>query len=143
VSQVHMIVGIAVLASNAIAAAWGGVSWVRGFPSHPFWWLLRVAQASVVVQVVIGLLLLARGTSAPDGLHVAYGVSLLAITVIAEGTRLGAAQRLIEEVPDLDRLDRDEQIALARRVSLAEMGVMTVGVLLVLTLSLRAYQTGG
>ena len=46
-------------------------------------------------------------------------------------------------MPDLDALDRDEQIALARRVSLAEMGVMTVGVLLVLTLSLRAYQTGG
>ena len=97
----------------------------------------------MVVQVVIGLLLLARGASAPDGLHVAYGVALLAVTVIAEGTRLGAAQRLIEEVPDLDALDRDEQIALARRVSLAEMGVMTVGVLLVLTLSLRAYQTGG
>ena len=81
----------------------------------------------MVVQVVIGLLLLARGASAPDGLHVAYGVALLAVTVIAEGTRLGAAQRLIEDVPDLDALDRDEQIALARRVSLAEMGVMTVG----------------
>ena len=142
-SQVHMIVGISVLASNAVAGAWGVGSWLRGIPSHTFWWMLRVAQITVVVQVTIGLLLLARGASAPDGLHVAYGVALLAVTVIAEGTRLGAAQRLIEDVPDLDALDRDEQIALARRVSLAEMGVMTVGVLLVLTLSLRAYQTGG
>jgi hypothetical protein len=36
-----------------------------------------------------------------------------------------------------------EQIAVARRVALGEMGVMTVGALLILTLSLRAYQTGG
>jgi hypothetical protein len=138
-----MIVGIAVLATNGVAGAWGAVSWVRGFPSPPFWWLLRVAQASVVVQVAIGLILLARGASAPDGLHVAYGIALLAVTLVSEGMRLGAAQRLLEDVPDLDALDRDEQVALARKVSLAEMGVMTVGVLLVLTLSLRAYQTGG
>lgn len=142
-SQVHMIVGIAVLASNAVAGAWGAVSWLRGFPSHPFWWMLRVAQATVVVEVALGLILVARGASAPDGLHMAYGVALLAVTVISEGTRLGAAQRLLEDVPDLEALDRNEQVALARRVSLAEMGVMTVGVLLVLTLSLRAYQTGG
>ena len=32
---------------------------------------------------------------------------------------------------------------MARRVALAEMGVMTVGALLILTLTLRAYQTGG
>ncbi len=138
-----MIVGIAVLASNAVAGAWGAASWLRGFPSHPFWWLLRVAQVTVAVQVALGLVLLARGSSAPDGLHVAYGVSLLAVTVISEGTRLGAAQRILEDVPDLDALDRGQQVALAKRVSLAEMGVMTIGVLLVLTLSLRAYQTGG
>lgn len=142
-SQLHMIVGIAVLTSNAVAGAWGAVSWLRGFPSHPFWWLLRVAQATVVFEVALGLILVARGASAPDGLHMAYGVALLAVTVISEGTRLGAAQRLLEDVPDLEALDRKEQIALARKVSLAEMGVMTVGVLLVLTLSLRAYQTGG
>ena len=34
-------------------------------------------------------------------------------------------------------------MALARRVALAEMGVMTIGALLILTLALRAYQTGG
>jgi len=39
--------------------------------------------------------------------------------------------------------DRPAQVALARRVALGEMGVMTVGALLILTLALRAYQTGG
>ena len=138
-----MIVGIAVLASNAVAGAWGVGSWLRGVPSATFWWLLRVAQVTVVVQVIIGVLLLARGASAPDGLHTAYGIALLVVAMVSEGTRLGAAQRILEEVPDLDALDRSEQIALARRVSLAELGVMTIGVLLVVTLALRAYQTGG
>jgi hypothetical protein len=57
--------------------------------------------------------------------------------------RAAVAQRELEEVPDLEKLDRSEQMALARRVALGEMGVMTVGALLILTLALRAFQTGG
>jgi hypothetical protein len=134
-----------VLASNLIAAAWGAVGWVRkdAAASIVFWPLLRVAQALVVVQVVVGLLLLARGASAPDGLHVVYGVSPLLITLFSEGMRAGAAQKELEDVDDVDALERSEQIALARRVALGEMGVMTIGALLILTLALRAYQTGG
>ena len=43
----------------------------------------------------------------------------------------------------MDALARSDQVALAKRVALGEMGVMTVGALLILTLSLRAFQTGG
>jgi hypothetical protein len=57
--------------------------------------------------------------------------------------RVGVAQRELEDVDDVEALDRGEQIAVARRVALGEMGVMTVGALLILTLALRAYQTGG
>ena len=138
-----MWVGIAVLATNAVAGAWGAVAWLRKRVSGPFWYFLRAAQATVAVQVAIGFLLLARGETEPDGLHVAYGISPLVITLVSEGMRLGAAQRELEDVEDVDSLGRSEQIALARRVALAEMGVMTIGVLLILTLSLRAYQTGG
>jgi hypothetical protein len=134
-----------VLASNLIAAGWGAVGWVRkdAAASIVFWPLLRLAQALVVVQVVVGLLLLARGASAPDGLHVVYGVSPLLITLFSEGMRAGVAQKQLEDVDDVDALERSEQIALARRVALGEMGVMTIGALLILTLALRAYQTGG
>jgi hypothetical protein len=140
-----MVVGIAVLVTNAVAAAWGAIGWLRkdARASLAFWPLLRVAQATVVIQVVVGFLLLARGASAPDGLHVAYGVSPLVITVISEAMRAGIAQRELEWVEDVDALDRGEQVALAKRVALGEMGVMTVGALLILTLALRAYQTGG
>ncbi len=137
--------GIAVLASNLIAAGWGVVGWLRkdAAASLVFWPLLRVAQATVVVQVLVGLLLLARGASAPDGLHVIYGVSPLIVTLVSEAMRAGIAQRELEGVEDVDALERRAQVALARRVALGEMGVMTVGALLILTLALRAFQTGG
>jgi hypothetical protein len=138
-----MVLGIAVLATNAVAGGWGAGSWLRHTPSVWFWYFLRVAQATVAAQVVMGLLLLARGETAPDGLHIAYGVSPLVVTLLSEGFRLSAAQRELEQVEDLDNLERPQQVALARRVALAEMGVMTVGALLILTLALRAYQTGG
>ncbi len=136
-----MVVGIAVLATNGVAGVWGAVAWLRKDPSVWFWYLLRVAQASVVIQALIGFGLLAQGMRAPDSLHAVYGVAPLAITLFSEGMRVGVAQRELEDV-DIDGIDRAEQIVIARKVALAEMGVMTIGVLMILTLALRAYQTG-
>jgi pseudouridine-5'-phosphate glycosidase len=140
-----MVVGIAVLVTNLIAAGWGVIGWLRkdARASIVFWPLLRVAQATVVIQALIGFLLVARGASAPDGLHIAYGVAPLVISLVSEGMRVGIAQRELEGVEDVDGLERSEQVALAKRVALGEMGVMTVGALLILTLALRAFQTGG
>lgn len=136
-----MVVGIAVLATNGVAGVWGAVAWLRNDPSVWFWYLLRVAQAAVVAQALIGFGLLAQGERAPDGLHAIYGFAPLAITLFSEGMRVGVAQRELEGV-DIDGIERAEQITIARRVALAEMGVMTIGVLMILTLALRAYQTG-
>ena len=140
-----MVVGIAVLATNLVAAGWGVIGWLRkdARASIVFWPLLRLAQATVVVQAVLGFLLVARGASSPDGLHIVYGVSPLVIALVSEGMRVGIAQREIEGVEDIEALERSEQVALAKRVALGEMGVMTVGALLILTLALRAFQTGG
>jgi hypothetical protein len=140
-----VVAGIAVLVANAVAAGWGAAGWLRkdARMSITFWPLLRVAQATVVVEVVVGFILLARGASAPDGLHVAYGVAPLVISLVSEGLRAGVAQRELDAVDDLEGLERLEQVALAKRVAIGEMGVMTVGALLILTLALRAYQTGG
>jgi len=143
VTGLHALLGIAVLASNLAAAAWGAAAWLRRRPSVAFWPLLRAAQATVAVQVVLGLVLAARGEQAPDGLHIVYGIAPLVVTLFSEGMRVAVAQRELEQVDDLEALDRSEQVAIARRVALGEIGVMTVGVLLVLTLSLRAYTTGG
>ena len=143
-SDVHVALAIAVLALNLAAGAWGGVAWLRRDPSIVFWYLLRAAQVVVVVQVAIGLLLLAGGRSAPDPLHVVYGVAPLVISLVSEAMRVGVAQRVLDEVEgDLDALDPSEQSAIARRVVRQEMGIMSIGALLITTLALRAAATGG
>jgi hypothetical protein len=140
-----MVMGIAVLVTNLAASVWGAIGWIRkdARASIVFWPLLRVAQATVVIQAVVGLLLVARGESAPDGLHIAYGISPLIVSLVSEGMRVAVAQRELDDVEDVDALERTEQVALAKRVALGEMGVMTIGALLIVTLALRAYQTGG
>jgi hypothetical protein len=141
--DVHLVVGIAVLATNLLAAGWGGIAWLRHEPSIWFWYLLRVAQAVVIVQVTLGLILLATDHRAKDELHYVYGVSLLVVTLVTEGMRAGAAQRELEDVEDVDALTPQQQREVARRVVLREMGIMTIGALLITTLALRAATTGG
>ena len=137
-----MVVGIAVLATNLLAGVWGAIAWARQIPSLWFWYLLRVAQAVVVIQVTLGLILLGTGHRASDGLHYLYGISLLVVTLVTESMRFGAAQRELEDIEDVDALTPDEQRAVAVRVVRREMGVMTIGALLITTLALRAAMTG-
>jgi hypothetical protein len=138
-----MVLGIGVLVSNGVAGIWGAVAWLNGRASVSFWPLLRVAQAFVVAQVVLGLLLVASGQSAPDGLHIIYGISPLVVTLVTEGLRVSVAQKELEGIEELEALERRDQVRLAHKVAHGEMGVMTVGLLLILTLALRAFQTGG
>ena len=142
-SGFHASLGIAVLGANALAGGWGAVAWLRGDPSVWFWYLLRVAQVIVVAQVALGLWLLISGNRPEDELHYLYGVTILVVTMVSEGMRIGAAQRELDEVEDVDALEPAEQAALARRVVLREMGVMTIGALLIVTLALRAGASAG
>lgn len=142
-THVHLAFGIAVLATNLLAGVWGGVAWARKTPSVWFWYLLRVAQGVVIVQVTLGLILLGTDHRAHDELHYVYGVSLLVVALVTEGMRAGAAQAVLDEVEDVDALTQQEQRLVAHKVVLREMGVMTIGALLVTTLALRAAMTGG
>ena len=142
--DVHAIVGIATLGLNVVAAVWGAVAWMRADPSVSFWYVLRVAQLSVVVSVVLGLVRLAAGAKPPDSLHYVYGVAPLVIAVVTEAMRAGAAEREVAAVEgDPEDLPHREKVLLARRVVVREIGIMTVGVILVVTLLLRAAQSGG
>ena len=141
--SVHMVLGYAVVATNLLAGSWGAVAWLRRTPSQTFWYLLRVAQGVVVLQVGVGLLLLAGGSRPPDQLHYLYGVGPLLVTLVTEAMRAGAAHSELAGVADVDSLTRDEQATIGRRVLRREMGIMTVGTLLIVTLALRALLTGG
>ena len=141
--DVHAVVGIATLGLNVVAAVWGGVAWLRSDPSVSFWYVLRVAQLAVVASVVLGLVRAAAGAVPPDKLHYVYGVAPLVIAVVTEAMRAGAAAREVDSVEgDVEALPHREKVLLARRVVVREIGIMTVGVILVVTLMLRAVQSG-
>ena len=66
------------------------------------------------------------------------------IALVAEGFRAGVAQREIDrrEIDDIESLERRDQVLLARAVVRNEMGIMTISVIAVVTLALRAFATG-
>ena len=138
---IHEALGIAVLVSNGLAGAWGALAWRRQSPSTLFWYLLRVAQAIVVAEVVVGLILAVEGRKV-GAIHYVYGISPLVVSLFSEGARITVASATVAEVDDVEALERREQVLLARRIVIREIGVMTIGAILIVTLGLRAIATG-
>jgi hypothetical protein len=139
---VHLVVGCSVIGLNLAAFAVGGIAWFRQRPSIPFWYLLRAAQVSVFLQVMLGGLLIFTDHEVGDELHYLYGVLPLVVSFLAEGARTGAAQRELGET-DFESLDADTQQSLALQIVRREMGIMTVSCGVILFLALRAAGTSG
>ena len=109
-TAVHISLGIAVVAVNLAAGAWGAWAWWQERPAPGFWPLLRTGQALVAVQAALGGVLLLAGEELPP-LHLVYGLSPLAVALFAEQLRVVSAQT------ELDRRGlegRDAVAALAR-----------------------------
>ena len=140
--EVHLVVGCALIALNAAAFAVGGVAWYRDRPSIPFWYLLRAAQASVFLQVMLGGLLVFTDHKPAESLHYLYGILPLVVSLIAEGARTGAAERELRDV-EFESLSPDAQQAMALAIVRREMGIMAVSCGVILFLALRAATTSG
>ena len=140
--DVHLVIGVSVLVTNLLAGVWGAVAWIRQRPSVAFWYLLRVAQATVVLQVIAGAILLISGHEAADGLHYLYGILPLFVTLLAEAARSGAAERELTGL-DFESLPKDRQRLIALAIVRRETGIMAVSVLVVFLLALRAAGTSG
>jgi len=141
-NEVHLTVGILVLASNLAAGLWGGIAWLRSIPTVGFWYALRVAQTLVVLQVALGAILLLSGREAESGLHYLYGVLPLGVSLLAEGARAGAAERELVGL-DFESLPQARQMAVAAAIVRREAGIMAVSALVIFGLALRAATTGG
>lgn len=139
---VHLVVGCAVIVLNLVAFALGGVAWYRDRPSIPFWYLLRVAQAAVFLQAMLGGLLVFTGHEPSDDLHYLYGILPLVVSLIAEAARTGAAERELGDV-DFEALPEADQQSLALAIVRREMGIMAVSCGVILFLALRAAGTSG
>jgi hypothetical protein len=136
---VHVAVGISLIAANLIAGLWGGVAWLRDRPAVGFWYALRVAQVTVVLQATLGMVLLFLEHEADD-LHYVYGALPLLISFLAELTRAGAAQQELGET-EFRSLPEDEQRQVAVAIVRREMGIMSVACLVIVFLALRAVGT--
>jgi hypothetical protein len=139
VSDLHLVAGVALLAANLVAGVWGGLAWLNRDPSVGFWYALRIAQATVVIQVILGALLLFLGRVAAD-LHYLYGGLPLVVSLLAELIRAGAAQQELGELEFHD-LPSERQRAIALAIVRREMGIMAVGCLVIFGLALRAAGT--
>lgn len=138
--DVHLVVGLSVIVLNGAAGILGGISWWRDRPSILFWYLLRAAQVSVVIQAGLGAYLLMSGHVAPNDLHYLYGLLPVAISVLAEGARAGAAQQELGD-RDFEDIPVEAQQPLALAIVRRETGIMAVSCLVILFLALRAAGT--
>ncbi len=139
---VHLVVGCALIALNLIAGLLGGIAWYRDRPSVPFWYLLRAAQLSVVLEAVLGGLLVLGGHKPGENLHYLYGCLPLLVSFLAEGARIGAAEREVRDL-DMEALSTEGQEQLALAIIRREMGIMAVSCGVILFLALRAAGTSG
>jgi hypothetical protein len=137
---VHLVVGVALIALNAAAFAFGGIAWLRQRPSIPFWYLLRAAQVAVFLQALLGGLLVFTGHEAADDLHYLYGLLPLVVSFLAEGARAGAAERELGDL-DYEALSAADQQSIALAIVRREMGIMAVSCGVILFLGLRAAGT--
>src|SRR5919108_3228063 len=137
----HLVLGVAVIATNLAAGAWGAIAWLRRQPSVGFWYALRIAQAAAVTQVGLGAVLLLSGREG-SGFHYLYGVLPILVALLAEAARAGAAERELTGL-DFESLPRDRQRQTALAIVRRETGIMAVSALVIFLLALRAATTAG
>jgi hypothetical protein len=78
----HYWVAYAVIAAAAVAAVWGGVTFLRRAEAGPtLGHVLALVQTLCVAQVALGLVLVGDGRRTPDDLHYVYGTLALLVVL--------------------------------------------------------------
>jgi hypothetical protein len=143
VADIHLVVGVSLLVLSLMAAIWGTIAWATNRPSVWFWYVLRAAQAVLVLQILLGGLLLATDHEAAKGEHYMYGIVALVASFIGEGMRSGAAERELPENVDFETLEKPQQREIALRIVRRETAIMTITVWFIALCVFRAAQTSG
>ncbi|HEY8536117.1 MAG TPA: hypothetical protein VIL25_06695 [Vicinamibacterales bacterium] len=141
-SGLHTQLGAIAVAINALAALTGGAAWLARRNPKPFWIVLRIGQAMIMVQAVIGAALSLAGHDMPR-LHLVYGLTPIAVAFLAEQLRIMATPTMLEQRglsggADVAKLPTDEQHALIVAILRREIGVMATSAGIVAVLAARA-----
>ena len=137
--EIHLVVGVTLIAANLAAGVWGGVAWLEHRPTVGFWYALRIAQAAVILQALLGLALAFTGHHA-DKLHYLYGALPLVVSLFAEVARAGSAAQELGEL-DVRSLPEERQTQIALAIVRRDTGIMAVACLVIFLLALRAAGT--
>jgi hypothetical protein len=145
VTGVHIAVGVAAIALNALAGIYGGWCWWRAESAAWFWRLLRAGQAVVVLEAVLGGVLQLTQRKAP-GIHVLYGLLPLAVSFVAEQLRVASAQMVLdqrgfESPEEVGRLPEQDQRVVVVAIVQREVGVMALAAIVIVVLLARAAGT--
>ncbi|HWX87800.1 MAG TPA: hypothetical protein VNX67_06480 [Solirubrobacteraceae bacterium] len=137
---------IVLAALNAIPGLLGAWRWYRHESSRAFWILLRVGQVGALVYAAAVGILAATGRSSTEELFYLYALLPLAIGFVAEQLRVASAQTILDQhdlpaARAVGELPEDEQHRIVALIVRREMGVMTLSVLVVVFLALRAAET--
>ncbi len=139
---VYLSLALLAAGANLFAGGWGAWLWLRRRHSQPFWFLLRVAQFTVVVQVGAAAVLYLGGREAEGSLHYLYVSLPLVVTVFAEAIRAGAAQQELRGI-DFHALPLPRQRRIAEAILRRETGIMAASALVSAFLVLRGFETSG
>lgn len=140
-------VGTLVMLTSLSAGLWGAWSWWRADPQPRFWTLLRASQGVLVLQVLLGVVLLAAGRE-PASLHILYGLLPLGTSFIAEQLRAVSADQVLlkrglDSTDEMRKLPEKEQHGIVLEIVQRETGVMAASALVVFLLALRASGVAG
>ena len=143
--DVHIAFGVLTITLNTAACLFGAWCWWRAMPNLWFWRLLRVAQASLVVQAALGGVLILLGNK-PPSLHVIYGLLPLAVSFIGEQLRISSAESVLdsrgfESAAQVGERPEDEQRGVVTAIVQRETGVMTLAAFVIVVLLARAAGT--
>jgi hypothetical protein len=137
---------LALAALNLLPGILGAWRWYRERDAGPFWVLLRVGQsAALIFALGIGGLA-AAGRYSSEHLFYLYALLPLAVGFVAEQLRAISAETILdrhglEDAQAVGGLPEQEQHAVVVAILRRELGVMTLSVLVVVFLALRAAGT--
>ena len=145
---VHLIVGLACLGFTGAAALWGIWAWYRAPQGRLFWRLLRIGQAAIVLEAVLGGVYEISPAHRASELHLIYGLVPIAVSFVAEQLRIASAQmvldsRGLESATEVGQLEAPEQRVIVLSIIQRELGVMVLAAIVMTVLLARAAMTGG
>jgi hypothetical protein len=73
-----------VIIANGLAGAWSvGANWLPALRTRAMWWFIGIAQVSIFLQVIFGVVLVARYKFEFQPFHAFYGfVAIIAVSII-------------------------------------------------------------